>query len=70
LLGYFFGLIYGGTKGWLISLTGSTKFAQLLDELTTSFFLLLFTFAMKKIVFVASSLKDLFRYRFQQEKDK
>ena len=70
LLGYFLGLIYGGTKGWLISLTGSTKFAQLLGELTTSSFLLLFPFAMKKIVFVASSLTDLFRYRFQQEKDK
>jgi hypothetical protein len=71
LLGYFLGLIYGGTKGWLISLTGSTKFAQqLLGELTTSSFLLLFPFAMKKIVFVASSFKDLFGYRFQQEKDK
>jgi len=70
LLGYFLGLIYGGTKGWLISLTGSTKFAQLLGELTTSSFLLLFPFAMKKIVFVASSLKDMFRYRFQQDKDK
>ena len=70
LLVYFLGLIYGGTKGWLISLTGSIKFAQLLGELTTSSFLLLFPFAMKKIVFVASSLKDMFRYRFQQDKDK